>query len=161
MRCPSCNTDLLGEITTCPKCGLKIRETKEEIRQREISEARERIRIKSAIPELKQGFLSTTSNAFYGYAIDSYLGIKSGEAVLGTGFMSELSAAVNDFAGTTSGTMTNKIVKAKELAINALIDNCIIAGANAVVGVSVDITVLSGNLIAVSATGTAVSIRKA
>ena len=82
---------------------------------------------------------STGKTRFDGYRITEYIGIKSGEIVLGTGLLSDLSAGLTDFLGVESSVVGMKLGQAKEKAIAALIDNCIIAGANAAIGIDLDI----------------------
>lgn len=88
------------------------------------------------------------------------MNIVNGEIVLGTGFLSELSASVTDFLGTTSGTIQGKIGKAKAMALENMIQSTLGLGSNAIIGIDFDITTLSNNIIAVSANGTAVVIEK-
>lgn len=108
----------------------------------------------------KTTFMTTTGYNFEGYAIKKYLNIVNGKIVLGTGFLSELSASVTDFLGTTSGTIQGKIGKAKAMALENMIQSALGLGANAIIGIDFDITTLSNNIIAVSANGTAVVIEK-
>ena len=105
-------------------------------------------------------FKATTGYNFEGYRIVEYLGIKSGEVVLGTGFLSEFTAGIGDLFGTTSETMAGKFTQAKEAAIKRLKDNCLSVNANAVIGVDLDISVMSSNMIMACANGTAVRIEK-
>ena len=56
----------------------------------------------------RKSFLMTTGFSFETHKIVSYLGIKSGEIVLGTGLLSDASAIVNDFFGTESNTLAAK-----------------------------------------------------
>lgn len=108
----------------------------------------------------KTTFMTTTGYNFEGHAIKEYLNIVNGEIVLGTGFLSELSASVTDFLGTTSDTIQGKIGKAKTMALENMIQSALGLGANAIIGIDFDITTLSNNIIAVSANGTAVVIEK-
>lgn len=104
--------------------------------------------------------LFTTGISFEGYDIEKYCGVKSGSVVLGTGFLSELSASFNDFNGSESRKMSKKIQEAKEAATKYLIDECVEAGGNAIIGLSYDMMTIGSNMIAVSANGTAVKIIK-
>ena len=61
--------------------------------------------------------------------------------------------------GTESPGLTNKIRLAKDVALAKLIENCKKLGANAVIGVSFELTTVESILIA-SANGTAVIIEK-
>lgn len=106
----------------------------------------------------KGNFLMTTGFSFETHKIVSYLGIKSGEIVLGTGFASELSGAFHDLLGTTSNTLTEKLAQAKDMALDKLVDQCIDLGANALIGVDLDICTLGPNMIVACANGTAVKV---
>lgn len=108
----------------------------------------------------KAVFKTTTGYNFEGYSITEYRNIVTGEVVLGTGFLSELSGQVNDFLGSKSGTFEGKIGAAKKLALEDLIKKALYVGANAIIGIDFDIMTLSSNMIAVSANGTAVTIEK-
>ncbi len=102
----------------------------------------------------------TTGYDFHGYVITDYLGIFSGECVLGTGFVSELSASFSDLFGTTSDAFSEKLEKAKEHALDRLKRNCLAHDANAVIGVDFDYITFGNNMIGVVANGTAVEIRR-
>lgn len=105
-------------------------------------------------------FLVTTGYQFEGYTIDKYFNLMNGEIVMGTGFLSELSAQVNDFLGTTSNTLEKKMQKAKELAMRKVINSAIEIGSNAAIGFRYEMFSLSDNIISVSAYATAVHITK-
>lgn len=104
--------------------------------------------------------LLTSGYNFEGHKITSYNGIVSGEVVLGTGFLSELSASINDFFGTASENFGEKMKQAKEIATSKMIDYSIAKGGNAIIGVDFDYTTFGNNMIAVSANGTSVTIEK-
>ncbi|MCF2554415.1 YbjQ family protein [Faecalicatena contorta] len=108
----------------------------------------------------QERILITTGYSFEGYKIVKYLNIVNGEIVLGTGFLSELSASVNDMLGTSSGTIGGKLSKAKQVVQSHMIEKAIGRGANALIGVDFDINVLGNNMLIVSANGTAVVIEK-
>ncbi len=127
---------------------------------RSIEEQKRRDEIEKQYSELKVKILLTTGNNFEGYDIVDYCGVKSGSIVLGTGFLSEFSASLSDFSGTKDNRMGKKIEEAKALATNTLIENCIYAGGNAIIGVGYDIMTIGMNMIVVSANGTSVKIEK-
>lgn len=62
---------------------------------------------------LKKEMLMTTGYSFDGYSITEYKQVIAGECVIGTGFLSDLSAVVNDFFGTTSNTLSRKLDEAR------------------------------------------------
>lgn len=105
-------------------------------------------------------FMITNGDSFEGYRIQAYHGLVSGETVLGTGFLSEYSATFADYFGTKSKAFANKIFKAKQAAQIILMQNAIHKGANAVIGVNYGYITFDGNVIGISADGTAVEIEK-
>ena len=119
---------------------------------------RQREQLRADMPQLKASFIAATTPAVDGYHVTEYLGVSSGNVVLGTGIFSELSAGLSDLFGAANAAMGEKLDKAKRLAIERLIENCILSGANAALGIDVEIMSLAGNMIVASATGTAVRI---
>lgn len=135
----------------------KIREKKEQ----EEAERRKIIEENSKDLEQKQSsFLITTGFNFEGYRITKYLNVVTNEALVGTGFFSEISSEVNDFFGLESLTNKSKLSQSKSIALNRLRDDAILMGANAVIGVDFDIMTFSNNTIVTSVNGTAVVIEK-
>ena len=110
--------------------------------------------------ERKDFFMTTTGYQFEGYQIIEYLNVMSGEVVLGTGFFSEINAQISDFLGTNSELFEGKIAKAKEAAMDNLINKALHAGANALIGIDFDLMTLTQNIIVVSVNGTAVRIKE-
>jgi len=104
--------------------------------------------------------LLTSGYNFEGYKIISYQGIISGEAVMGTGFISEISASIDDFFGATSDKFSEKMKQAKEIATLKMLDASVSKGGNAIIGVDFDYVTFGNNMIAVSANGTSVVIEK-
>ena len=102
----------------------------------------------------------TTGFDFYGCTIKKYMGIVSGEVVLGTGFLSELSASFSDLVGEKSDAFANKLEAAKDAAIKRMIHHSIAKGGNAIIGVSFNYVTFSGNMIGVVANGTSVELAK-
>ena len=112
------------------------------------------------LAQKRKTFLSTTTHSFEGYRIVEYIKIESGQIVLGTGLLSELSASFRDSFGKESKRFSKKFEEAKTAALERLADNCILAGANAVVGVDLDITTIGENMVVACANGTAVRIER-
>ncbi|SDM83335.1 heavy metal-binding domain-containing protein [Acetanaerobacterium elongatum] len=106
-------------------------------------------------------FMITTTHSMKGYDIKNYYGIISAEIALGTGFLSELSANLADLLGTTSGLFAQKLDEARNQVIKNLIDNAYEHGCNAIIGLSFNYILFSGNMIGIVANGTGVSIVKA
>ena len=106
--------------------------------------------------------LMTTTNALEGMPIQRYLGIVSGEAILGANLMKDLFASVRDIVGGRSAAYEQELRKAKQLAIDEMQDQAQRLGGNAVVGVDLDYETITmgsgGGMLMVSASGTAVVV---
>ncbi len=125
-----------------------------------VSENKNRIQAKVKFENTRKNFKIATSHKFDGYKISNYFGIVSGNAVIGTGFLSEGRAAVSDTFGIEDDSFSNKIEQAKNCSIQKMIDNAIKQGGNALIGVSFDYITFSSNMIGVVANGTVVEIVK-
>lgn len=107
-----------------------------------------------------ESHLATTGFSFEGYSILSYLGIVSGECVLGTGFMSEFAASLSDLTGSQSNAFALKLEEAKNIALKNLIYRSVEKSGNAIIGVGFDYMTFSNNIIGVIANGTSVIVKK-
>ena len=87
---------------------------------------------------MKKNILMTSGYNFEGYTISNYLGVYSGECALGTGFLSTLGASFADFFGTNSTMYSDKLKKAKDFAINQLVEQVTNAGGDAIIGLDID-----------------------
>ncbi len=104
--------------------------------------------------------LSTTST-LEGKTIKEYRGIVFGETISGIDFVKDFTASITNFIGGRASEYEEELVLARADAINEMIERAKKVGANALVGVKVDvesITVGERNqmMIMVVATGTAV-----
>lgn len=116
---------------------------------------------KSEIREkLVKNYMLTTGYDFYGYTIKEYIGVVSGQVVLGTGFLSEFTASFADFFGEESNKFAEKLEKAKNAALEKMILLSDSKGGNAIIGVDFDYITFHGNMIGVVANGTSVVIEK-
>ena len=102
----------------------------------------------------------TTTPSIEGKRITKYLGIVTGEAILGANVFKDLFAGIRDIVGGRSATYEKELSRAREIAITELKAQAQGLGANAVVGVDLDYEVLGPNngMLMVSASGTAVLI---
>ncbi len=99
----------------------------------------------------------TTTHSVEGYQIAQYLGIVTGEAIMGANIVRDLFASVTDIIGGRSGAYEAKLKDARETALGEMQAEATKRGANAVVGVDLDYEVI-GNMLMVSASGTAVRL---
>ena len=101
--------------------------------------------------------LITTTPSLDGKHITRYLGLVSGEAILGANIFRDLFAGIRDIVGGRSAAYESELRKAKEIALREMQEQATTLGANAVVGVDLDYeTVGNGTMLMVSASGTAV-----
>lgn len=152
------NISLFYESLKIMQDNKKIELERERKKQEELD--RENMLKQLLRPESYNNILLTTGFNFDGYKIVNYCGIYSGESVLGTGFISEFTASVSDITGTSSKNFSGKLYKAKEAAIKNLKTQCLINGANAIIGINFNYITFSSNMIGVIANGTAVQIEK-
>ena len=102
----------------------------------------------------------TTGFSFEGYHISEYLGIVTGETIMGTGYFSDLSASISDLFGVEASEYSEKLRAAKQAVLKIMIKNSTDLGGNAIIGISYELMTFSGNMMGVSVTGTAVRAEK-
>jgi len=102
--------------------------------------------------------LITTTPQIEGKKIRNYLGLVSGEAIMGADIFKDLFAGIRNIVGGRAAAYEQELRRAKEIAIEEMTDNAKGLGANAIVGVDLDYETLGqgGNMLMVSASGTAV-----
>jgi uncharacterized protein YbjQ (UPF0145 family) len=107
-------------------------------------------------------FLITTTNSIENVTIERYAGLVSTNVVVGTNMFSDIAASFTDVFGGQSETYQNKLQNIYRVAIDILKRNAIDKGANAIVGLKVDIDEISGkgkSMFMISAFGTAVLVK--
>lgn len=102
----------------------------------------------------------TTTPDLEGHRIQEYLGVVTGEAVLGANLFRDLFAGIRDIVGGRSGSYEKELRKARDVAFQELEQAARDRGGNAVIGVDIDYEVLgeSNGMLMVSVSGTAVRI---
>jgi uncharacterized protein YbjQ (UPF0145 family) len=102
--------------------------------------------------------LVTTTSTLDGKRITKYLGLVSGEAILGANIFRDLFAGIRDIVGGRSAAYEQELRRAKDIAVQEMVEQAKGLGANAVVGVDLDYETVgqSGGMLMVSASGTAV-----
>jgi uncharacterized protein YbjQ (UPF0145 family) len=102
--------------------------------------------------------LVTTTSTLDGMRITKYLGLVSGEAILGANIFRDLFAGIRDIVGGRSAAYEQELRRAKDIAVQEMLEQAKGLGANAVVGVDLDYETVgqSGGMLMVSASGTAV-----
>lgn len=99
----------------------------------------------------------TTTPTVEGRPARDYLGIVTGEAILGANIFRDLFAGIRDIVGGRSAAYEQELGKARRTALAEMEEAAQALGANAVVGVDLDYEVIN-NMLMVSASGTAVTI---
>ena len=103
--------------------------------------------------------IQTTTPSVEGRTIEEYLGVVTGEAILGANIFKDLFAGVRDIVGGRSGAYEDELRKAREIAMRELAAEATSRGADAVVGIDLDYeTVGQGSMLMVTASGTAVRL---
>jgi uncharacterized protein YbjQ (UPF0145 family) len=82
--------------------------------------------------------LITTTGNIEGRPISAYLGIVSGEVIVGANIFKDLFAGVRDIVGGRAGAYERTLEKARNEAIAELKENAQKLGADAVVGITFD-----------------------
>lgn len=102
----------------------------------------------------------TTTPSIEGKTIKEYKGIVFGEVISGVDFIKDFAAGLTNFFGGRSKSYETELIQARIDALEELTKRASATGANAVVGVDVDYEVLGqgGNMLMVTASGTAVVV---
>lgn len=105
--------------------------------------------------------LVVTTHTIEGRRITAYHGLVSGEAILGANLFKDIFAGIRDIVGGRSAAYEKELRKAKDIAIQEMIEQAQALGGNAVVGVDLDYETVgqTGGMLLVSASGTAVTVQ--
>lgn len=106
--------------------------------------------------------ITATTPAIEGYRITGYYGIVFGEVITGINFLRDFGAGIRNIVGGRSEGYEEELMQARTQALAEMEQRAAAMGAHAIVGVDVDYEVLGqGNMLMVSASGTAVTVEKA
>ncbi|MEG1781976.1 MAG: heavy metal-binding domain-containing protein [Oscillospiraceae bacterium] len=102
--------------------------------------------------------ITTTTDKIEGKNVLEYKGLVFGEIISGVDFVKDFTAGLTNFFGGRSGSYEQELVQARFKAVEEMCQRAAQIGANAVIGIDVDYEVLGqgGNMLMVSASGTAV-----
>ncbi|MEG0020347.1 MAG: putative heavy metal-binding protein [Oscillospiraceae bacterium] len=102
--------------------------------------------------------ITTTTSGIDGKRILEYKGLVFGEIISGVDFVKDFTAGLTNFFGGRSSGYEQELIQARYNAVAEMNKRAEDLGANAVVGVDVDYEVLGtgGNMLMVTASGTAV-----
>ncbi len=103
--------------------------------------------------------IMTTTPSIEGRTISAYLGIVTGEAILGANIFKDLFAGIRDIVGGRSGAYEQELAKARAIALEEMTEVAASLDADAIVGIDLDYeTVGGGSMLMVTASGTAVRL---
>ena len=104
--------------------------------------------------------ISTTTPTLEGQPVQRYLGIVTGEVIVGANIFRDLFAGIRDIVGGRSGSYEKVLADARRQAIAEMEGEAAKLGGNAVIGVDVEYEVIgaNGSMLMVSTSGTAVIV---
>lgn len=102
----------------------------------------------------------TTTHTIESRPVQQYLGVVTGEVIVGANMFRDLFASIRDIVGGRSGSYEDVLARARMQALDEMKQFAAGMGGNAVVGVDLDYEVLgaNGSMLMVSCTGTAVVV---
>jgi uncharacterized protein YbjQ (UPF0145 family) len=102
----------------------------------------------------------TTTPQIEGHVIREYIGVVTGETIIGANFVKDFFAGIRDIVGGRSASYEKVLREAKDTSMQEMMERAKALGANAIVGIDIDYeTVGQGNsMLMVSTSGTAVVI---
>ena len=101
--------------------------------------------------------LSTTPT-IEGKPIRDYLGIVTGEAIMGANIFKDFFSSITDIVGGRSAAYEKELGKARTIAFDEAKQQAVQLGANAIVGIDLDFEVIRDGMLMVAVSGTAVKI---
>jgi len=106
--------------------------------------------------------LVSTTNVIEGRPAKDYLGVVTGEVIVGANIFKDLFAGIRDIVGGRSGAYESTLRDARATALEELKAEARALGADAVIGVDLDYETLGqgGTMLMVTASGTAVKLGK-
>jgi uncharacterized protein YbjQ (UPF0145 family) len=103
--------------------------------------------------------ISTTSTLQNAEIVD-YLGVVTGEAIMGANIVRDIFASVTDIIGGRSGVYEKKLGQGRQIAIDEMTIQARQLGADAIIGVDLDFETVQQGMLMCVATGTAVKLKR-
>ncbi len=100
----------------------------------------------------------STTNTLENRSVTDYLGVVTGETIIGANIFKDIFAGIRDIVGGRSGSYERVLAEARENALDEMAAKAKDLGADAVIGIDLDYETLgaNGGMIMVTASGTAV-----
>lgn len=99
-----------------------------------------------------------TTDSIEGRRVGEYLGVVSGDAIVGANMFRDFFARVRDVVGGRAGGYEKALQGAKDAAMADMIEAAEALGANAILAVDLDYETIGDSMLMVSANGTAVRL---
>ncbi len=99
-----------------------------------------------------------TTDSIEGRRVAEYLGVVSGDAIVGANMFRDFFARVRDVVGGRAGGYEKALQGAKDAAMADMVEAATALGANAIVAVDLDYETIGDSMLMVSANGTAVRL---
>lgn len=100
----------------------------------------------------------TTTNSIEGRSVTQYMGIVTGETIIGANLFRDIFASVRDVVGGRSGSYEEVLREAKDTALREMTEKAQRMGADAVIGIDLDYETIRNGMLMVTASGTAVKL---
>ena len=102
----------------------------------------------------------TTTTSIEGRPVAEYLGVVTGEVIVGANIFKDLFAGIRDIVGGRAGSYEKTLRSARNTAFEELEAEAARVGGNAVIGVDIDYEVIGkeGSMLMVTVSGTAVRL---
>jgi uncharacterized protein YbjQ (UPF0145 family) len=100
----------------------------------------------------------STTPTIQGKEIRTYLGVVTGEAIMGANLFKDLFASITDIVGGRSATYEKELQRARKIALEEMAEQARELGGNVIVGVDLDYEVIRDGMLMVAVSGTAVAL---
>jgi uncharacterized protein YbjQ (UPF0145 family) len=100
----------------------------------------------------------TTTNTIEGRPVVAYLGVVAGETILGVNVFKDIAAGFRNIVGGRAGKYEQELRRGRETAMREMVSEAEALGADAVIGVDVDYETVGGQMLMITAAGTAVKL---
>ncbi len=100
----------------------------------------------------------STTNTIDNKTVKEYLGIVTGETIIGANIFKDFFASIRDIVGGRSSSYEKVLREAKETALKEMKESASLLGAEAIIGIDLDYETVGahGGMLMVTASGTAV-----
>ena len=102
--------------------------------------------------------IHSTTPTLEGKSVSKYLGVVTGEAILGANIVKDFFAGIRDIVGGRSAAYEKELQKARVIAFEEMDEQANNLGANAIVGIDLDYETVGGSMLMVTISGTAVVV---